>query len=222
MSASVNRGSGQHPSLKLRAVPAIALLVAQAGSIAFPTATATTAAEPASGIVASDTPKAVERVADVAISAGPIHGTVHGRPWRVARAKISGSTLYLYPDPVKATPVLELHDLKDALHNSLGKPLLEKAMTGDKAALSRLEKIPAKPPLESARIAFDKEDGLLGLTKAMLRRADGTIYHCDAAVPLIVDFGARTNGKVPIHFYFRHDFGEDRILLSGHVDATSE
>jgi hypothetical protein len=170
--------------------------------------------------------KAVDRVSAVTIPAGAVKGVVLGEAWEVRRAKISRDKLSLYADSTKGVPVLEIQDLTEALHASFGKELLEKALSGDKAAQAKLQAIPAKPPLESARIAFDKEDGLLAITRAQIRRPGGQIYRCDASVPLVIEFGRKTNGQVPLAIYFRNDGiagGQDeQILLAGHVEATIE
>jgi len=104
--------------------------------------------------------------------------------------------------------------------------LLEKALSGDKVAQAKLQAIPARPPLESARIAFDKEDGLLAITKAQIKRTNGQIYHCDAPLPLVIEFGKKANGKLPLAIYLRNDGilgGQDeQILLAGHIEAAVE
>jgi len=170
--------------------------------------------------------KAVDTVAAVTIPSGPVKGMVLGEAWEIHRAKISGDKLSLYADASKGIPVFEIEGLTEAIHSSLGKPLLEKALSGDKAAQAKLQAIPAKPPLESARIAFDKEDGLLGATTAQIRRSGGQVYHCDVPLPLVIEFGKKANGKLPMAIYIRHDgiAGDrsERILLAGHVDAVVE
>ena len=172
---------------------------------------------------ATDSVKAVKRVAAVVVPAGPVKGTVLGEAWEVRRARISGGKLFLYADATKGTPALEIAGLTEAVHSNLGKVLLEKALSGDKAAQAKLAAIPAKPSLESARIAFDKEDGLLALTKAQIRRSGGQIYHCDAPLPLVIEFGKKADGRPTVSLYFRHDGiaggADEKILLAGHIAA---
>ena len=166
--------------------------------------------------------KAVERASAVTIPDGPVKGTVRVQAWEVKRARLAGDRLYLYPEAERGTPVLEVDNLAELIRNSLAKDLLEKAMLGDKAAEAMLKAIPERPALENTRIALDKEDGLLAMTKARVRLAGGSVYHCDLALPLVVEFGKKADGKVPLAVYFHHEFGADTILLGGHVDATVE
>ena len=221
---SLSRDLSGEPPERFRLTPLVAgLVVAIIASVCFEVPAVASDAQksqPTSSV------KAVDRVSAVTIPSGPVKGVVLGESWEVRRAKISGDKLSLYADPTKGVPVLEVEGLTEALHSSLGKDLLEKALSGDKVAQAKLQAIPARPPLESGRIAFDKEDGLLAITKAQIKRTNGQIYHCDAPLPLVIEFGKKANGKLPLAIYLRNDGilgGQDeQILLAGHVEATVE
>ena len=196
-------------------------ILAGAAALNAPAIPARAAATPARpGAVAEL--KAVERAAAVVIPEGPVKGSVRGKPWEVKRARIAGDRLHLYAENPAATPVLEVDNLSELVRSSLAKDLLEKAMLGDKAAEAKLKAIPERPVLENTRIALDKEDGLLAMTKARVRLGGSSVHHCDLALPLVIEFGKKTDGKVPLALYFRHEFGNDSILLGGHVDAAVE
>jgi hypothetical protein len=165
--------------------------------------------------------RAVRRLADVRIPDAPLAGSVLGESWKVSRAVLKGDTLTLYRD-AQGGPSVEIARLAGAARHTLAAPLLDKAFKGDTAAAEKLGKIPKKPELESIRIQLDASNDFMEMSassKNRVLRPGQSDYLCDLALPMVLEFGAAKDGKIPLKAYFTHEFGDQRILLGGTIDV---